>query len=459
MTILRINVIGWGIGDMLTSAQANGLDLNGTYALDKRVGQTDSLQSVVHLTGAGRFYQAANTAPNADSTFSVDGQTLVFRITSSLTALRNYTLSNTNAQNGDRIIFYCDPAAMPAFDVNIKNAAATTLITLGPTGAAESAEFQFVGGAWILMRRAGVLRRMRQVFTAAGVGGFLAAGTWTKTANFVGTHVELEGYGGGGGAGNSANVTNGTDVYGSGGAGGGAALVHRMSVDVSALAVGATVDVYAGGGGAGGASPGTDGDDGGGTMFDVAPPSIVFPGGKGGAAGRLTTDANRLVMAIGGGPIHGTVPLKFWEPITGAANIVPPMMPGQGGHASSPNTNHTFSGAMQPATTPDNVGFAGGLAGTKGSNDGSYRGGGGGGGGGQGPGGNGGAGGNGGNGNASGTGGVALSGSSAAAGTGAGGGGAGGRGHGLSGLGAAAAAGNGGSGQLVVTWWERRPTP
>ncbi len=53
MTIQRVNGLSWGVGEKLTSAQSNALDLNTTYALDKRNGQTDVLGSVVSLTGTG----------------------------------------------------------------------------------------------------------------------------------------------------------------------------------------------------------------------------------------------------------------------------------------------------------------------------------------------------------------------------------------------------------------------
>lgn len=41
----------WGVGDKLTSAQQNALDANTSYALDKRSGETDTLESVVTLDG------------------------------------------------------------------------------------------------------------------------------------------------------------------------------------------------------------------------------------------------------------------------------------------------------------------------------------------------------------------------------------------------------------------------
>lgn len=41
----------WGIGDKLTSAQQNALDANTSYALDKRSGETDVLNSTVTVDG------------------------------------------------------------------------------------------------------------------------------------------------------------------------------------------------------------------------------------------------------------------------------------------------------------------------------------------------------------------------------------------------------------------------
>lgn len=460
MTIVRVNTIGWGVGDKVTSAQLNAMDINGTYALDKRSGQTDVLQSIVTLAVAGRFVQGATNTPNADASYAMSGQILYMRVGAiALTAQRAYTLQNTGAVTGDEVLFFFEPSNLGSFNVLIKDNGGTTIATLGPTGDAVWGEFKFMDGAWKVKRLGAFIRRMRQVFTANG--------NWVKPAGFVGSHVELEGHGAGGGGGGPANVTNGTDVYGSGGAGGAGAQLIRCFVDVSAVAVGGSVPVTIGTGGAAGASPGSHGGAGGDTIFDVAPPTVQFPGGIGGSAGRLTTDASRLVMALGGTPTPNSLPnstasgiVRQWEPITGALFVVPPLLPGQGGHAGSPNTNFTFNGALPTGQLiPGNGGIGAGIAGTKGTDDGTRRGGGAGGGGGAGPSGAGGNGGNGGSGNAAGVGTASSNGASAAANSGGGGGGAGGTGHGSSGLGVLSSGGAGGSGQLIVWWWEKRPIP
>lgn len=51
MTIAKVNPPTWGLGDKLTSAQANQIDTNLTYALDNRSGQTATLASTCTVTG------------------------------------------------------------------------------------------------------------------------------------------------------------------------------------------------------------------------------------------------------------------------------------------------------------------------------------------------------------------------------------------------------------------------
>lgn len=51
MAIERVNGPGFGVGDKLTSAQINGIDINTTHALDKREGHADTLASDVTVTG------------------------------------------------------------------------------------------------------------------------------------------------------------------------------------------------------------------------------------------------------------------------------------------------------------------------------------------------------------------------------------------------------------------------
>jgi hypothetical protein len=46
MTISRVKPATWGSGEKLTSAQMNGVDVNTTYALDKRAANTDTIESI-----------------------------------------------------------------------------------------------------------------------------------------------------------------------------------------------------------------------------------------------------------------------------------------------------------------------------------------------------------------------------------------------------------------------------
>lgn len=108
MTIARVNAVGWAAFEKLTSTQANGLDINTTYALDKRSGQTDTLQSVVSTSGAGRVIPTHATGANAATNYTAGGGNTVIRIPASLSADRTYTFQNTNAVAGDAIHIYSD---------------------------------------------------------------------------------------------------------------------------------------------------------------------------------------------------------------------------------------------------------------------------------------------------------------------------------------------------------------
>ncbi len=80
MTIPRINPVGWGVGDKLTSAQANGMDINATYAVDNRSYSADlaALAAVAapadgdirHVLGFG-WYFFKTTATTGLSPFRV----------------------------------------------------------------------------------------------------------------------------------------------------------------------------------------------------------------------------------------------------------------------------------------------------------------------------------------------------------------------------------------------------
>lgn len=66
MTISRAKPAGWGVGDKLTSAEQNQVDTNTTYALDKRAGQTDTLGSVVTVSGDLLLDPTGRVAANAN---------------------------------------------------------------------------------------------------------------------------------------------------------------------------------------------------------------------------------------------------------------------------------------------------------------------------------------------------------------------------------------------------------
>jgi hypothetical protein len=62
MTIARVKGPGWAANEKLTSGQQNALDLNTTYALDKRAAQTDTLSSVVTVASGGAISMASGSA-------------------------------------------------------------------------------------------------------------------------------------------------------------------------------------------------------------------------------------------------------------------------------------------------------------------------------------------------------------------------------------------------------------
>lgn len=65
MSFTRVNSIGWGTGDVLTSAQANQLDVDHANALDK-TSAGDTLAGVVTTSGAGSIHAA--TAGGVEAT-------------------------------------------------------------------------------------------------------------------------------------------------------------------------------------------------------------------------------------------------------------------------------------------------------------------------------------------------------------------------------------------------------
>ncbi len=75
MTISRINGATWGVDDELTSAQINGIDVNTTYALDRRAAHSDTLSSTVTAaSGASLTFASGSTCTlQSGATCSVAG--------------------------------------------------------------------------------------------------------------------------------------------------------------------------------------------------------------------------------------------------------------------------------------------------------------------------------------------------------------------------------------------------
>ena len=75
MSISRVKPGTWSLGEKLSSAQANQLDINTTYALDRRSGQTDVCASNVTYTGTSTFSGAltCSGATTFTSTVAITG--------------------------------------------------------------------------------------------------------------------------------------------------------------------------------------------------------------------------------------------------------------------------------------------------------------------------------------------------------------------------------------------------
>lgn len=450
MTIERTYPAGWGIGEKLLSSQVNAMDVALTYALDKRAGYSDTLQSIVHCADAGRVIKTIATGPDADTSWTAGGGNQIIRIPT-LTAARSYTLGNSGATTGDRIMAYVEGTGSTASGyVDVKNALGTGLFRLGMvrtgTGMSEqaegdAAEFVFAEGAWRLLRGAG-----------AGLRSIL----FTSFAIWIcppGVHkILVFGCGGGGGGGGGRPNSTAGNRWVSGGGGGGGAEYKCMVVDV---VPGRAYEIYVGEGGAGGVA-GDSGDPGGSSgIYDPILGDYIcfFRGGQGGRT-QVTTFG---ISSLGIYRAHGGSPVAFpnragWGNFaddividavpSGVTSFGFPLPAGTGGAG-----NGTGDGVVG---SPNSFGsFSGGSGGVKGTDSGIERGGGGGGGGGAGPFGPGGAGGAGGNG---GTPTAGSAGSAAPANSGGGGGGGGSGGTAGAGSGAGGAGGAGGSGRFHIAF-------
>jgi hypothetical protein len=420
-----------GVGDKLTSGDANALNADIQMALDKRAGQTDALASIVSCGGAGRIVDSYAVGADADTTYLLSGANSLINA-STVTALRNYTLSNTGALAGDRLMIL-NPTT---FALNVRNGGGSIIAVLGPDTVTNSdsswGDFIYTGSAWIVWRSA--------KHPAVVPATFTASGTWTCPRGIA--WVLIIGWGGGGGgAGGAVGSTAVSPASAIGASGGGGANARTRLV---AVTPGTTYTITIGSGGSGGIA-GADGGSGGDTLFDTLG---TFAGAAGGATGAVfaTQYASRP-----GSPIRlvSNVANSRISVVNYSDLVV--VSPGGGGAGmNGPNVS-----IASLAGTGSVEGFAGGNGALSGTINGNACGGGGGGGGGGGPAGIGGGGGVGGAGGNAGSAAAGSAGGAAAlGGSGSGGGGGGSGGQctfgGASVPGNGGAGGSGGSGQLVV---------
>lgn len=463
MSIERAYSAGWGIGEKVTGAQLNALDLNPTYGIDKRNGKSDWLGSVVQATGGGRIISTVQTGPDANITFQVNQHNAIVRIPT-LTAARKYTLGHSGVTGGDRMFFYVEgTGSNPSGYVDIANNLGTGMFRLGmtrgfyATGIAgwndsaqgDACEAMFIGSEWKIMQ--GGRPGMRSVqFTSS------AATDWICPPGVF--EVFLIGYGGGGGGAAGAAGYTITTSYAGAGAGGGGSWPRVQRLDV---VPGRTYEGIAGSGGAGGSSaeaPGSPGSD---SVFREKSTGNVmatFRGADFGTVSASPTGSAPETLGFGGGPVRitGTAIARSLTAtgviktnlLYGLPNFVSPSTGGFG-------TTTISSTRLGQDGFPSADGYAGGTQGAQGTSASSYQGGGGGGGGGAGPGGAGGNGGAGGAGKSgsSDSGDDGADGTAGAANTGAGGGGGGGGGAGQAGGGSAGLGGAGGSGKIVLVYF------
>lgn len=419
MTIARVKPSTWAVNDTLTSAEINAIDVTLTTALDKTVAG-DTLSGAITLSGAGRVVPSVTLGSDANSTITVGGGNTVIRVTSAVTANRDYTLSATGAATNDVITIYAESSL--AFTVTVKDQASATMFTIGNTDDSDGTwcSFIYVGGWRKFQSSQG--STVRQITYTSG------SGTFTVPSGV--TSLLVIGWGGGGGGGGGSDG----DRNRVGGGGGAGALKDVVRL---AATPGGSISYAVGAGGAGGtggvvggAAP-ADGSNGATSSFG----SALFRGGQGGKA--LATASPGTTGSLG-----GTTGGNF--ALNSAANAATQVIgPQCGGHGVD-STAGRYGGASAL--------YDGGLGGSAGADDASFDGGGGGGGGGAGPAAQGGAGGTGGDADSVSLATSGTSGSSAAANSGAGGGGGGAGGRGDVQDGDGGDGGAGGSGQLTIIW-------
>jgi hypothetical protein len=170
MTI--VGIATKGVGTELTSTEINTIDSNTEAALDKRAGQTDTLESVVSCSGAGRLISTRTAGADANTTYALSSGIAIIDASSGLSAGREYTLSITGAIAGDRVVILGG-----AQNVTVKDGFdSSTMLIVGTSATAQhpAAEFVFNGTRW------------RTSFNhAVGAGAFLATPSSANLAALV----------------------------------------------------------------------------------------------------------------------------------------------------------------------------------------------------------------------------------------------------------------------------------
>lgn len=328
MTISRVNGATWGVGDNLTSTQANGLDLNTTYALDKRAAQTDTLASVVSLSGSGRVIDTVVTGADADTTYVVDAANRVIRVTSAVTANRIYVLSATGAVTGDQLTIFCEPSFV-TYEITVKDQALAAMYSIGNLVSSQGhwATFIYIGG-WRLFRYS----------TKNQIRTYTASDTLVVPSGVIQMTFEGVGGGGGGGGGRGAGGNGDCSAAGGGGA--------RRGKFVKTVIPGETLTIVCGAGGGGGAGGSSGGSTPGAGVHGVE--STVTGSGSGllatfyGAQGAIYA-TNTPGFYMGGMPVRWniasathTYPRNSASPLTTVGGDYPGYpIPGQGGFAGT----------------------------------------------------------------------------------------------------------------------------
>jgi hypothetical protein len=140
------------VGDKLTSAQANAIDISTTHALDK-TSAGDAIAGIVTCTaaGPGRVIPTYLAGVDADHTYALSAGISFLDASAGLTADRSYTLSTTGAVAGDCVFV----RGNATYNVSVL-VGGTTLLVVGANTFAHSpwGEFFYNGSTWKLKRGA-----------------------------------------------------------------------------------------------------------------------------------------------------------------------------------------------------------------------------------------------------------------------------------------------------------------